>query len=717
MLKKIDELRRAIAPPGLLHRVGSVLRCIGASVCLFIALPAAARAEWGTTGTAAERSATATASPQLGYSVSNMDRRVDPRVDFYRYAAGNWLARAQIPASEPEISGFAELSINLDGQLLKLIKDAVATGGAPGSPAQQIGDYWRAAMDNKRLDAVGLKPLQVDLDRVAALSQDGTAQALGRLSGQLQLGYGVSPLVNAVVTTDAKNSSANLLMIIAGQQALDLDDYAKPDMERVRQLYLGYIGAMFRTTGLSAQAADAAARTVLSIETEISAAQLTPLQSRDPAVTYNIMPLAQAQALIPSVDLDAMLRTIGLAPPPTVQVRDIAALKAVNRVLTSRSADDVHTLLRWNVLSLRASALGQPWRGLTQEFNRQRQGLQVLQPRERDVTNEITIRLFSPLSKLYVQTYFPESTRRAITQMVGHVKEEFERRLRSNPWLDEPTRVAALAKLARVDIQVGYPQQWIDFSPIVIKPDDHFGNVQRAGVFQQRRDLARLGQPVVVERFANARYTAPTAVNAAYNPQTNGIDITAAIVQPPFYLPSADAAVNYCTIGAVIGHELTHGFDSNGSRYGPAGNLRDWWTPQAKAQFKKRTDVLVRQYSQFTLLPGLKHNGELTLTENTADLGGITLAHAALHRALAGKPTPKIDGLTTDQRCFVAYAQMWAYKARPERVRSLATTDYHAITSLRGFAPLLHLNAFHKAFGTRPGDPMWRAPGERAVIW
>jgi putative endopeptidase len=653
----------------------------------------------------------------LGYSLANMDKRVSPRKDFYRYAAGQWLDRTEIPATEPEISGFTHLSINLDQQLLKLIKEAAATQAEAGSPRQQIGDYWRAAMDTKRLDEVGIRPLQADLDRIAALSLQGTSAALGDLSGRLQMAYGVSPLVNAVVTTDAKNSSANLLMIVAGQQSLDLDHYAKPENQRVRDLYLTYISGMLRSTGLSAPDAEAAARTVLSIETEISATQLTPLQSRDPAVTYNILTLPEAQALIPAVDLQAQLKAMGVPPPATVQVRDIAALKAVNKVLATRSADEIRTLLRWNVLTARASALGQPWRGLDEEFNRQRLDLQAAPPRERQVTNEITVRLFSPLSKLYVETYFPESTRRDILQMVGHIKDEFEQRLRSNPWLDEPTRSAALDKLAKVDIQVGYPQQWIDFSPIVIEPGDHFGNVQRASDFQQRRELAKLGQPVVAERFANPRATAPTAVNAAYNPQTNSIDITAAIVQPPFYVPTADAAVNYCTIGAVIGHELTHGFDSNGRRYGPAGNLRDWWTPQATAEFEKRTAVLVQQYSDFTLLPGLRHNGALTLTENIADLGGITLAYAALHRALAGKPQPKIDGLTTDQRCFVAWAQMWAYKARSERVRQLAATDYHASTPLRGYAPLLHLDAFHKAFGTQPGDPMWRAPKDRVVIW
>ncbi len=655
--------------------------------------------------------------PTLGYSSANMDKRVSPRNDFYRYAAGHWLDRTQIPASESEVGGFTELSANLDKQLLKLIKDSAAAKAAPGSPRQQIGDYWLAAMDVKRLDEVGLKPLQADLDRVAVLSLPGASVALGDLSGRLQLAYGVSPLLNVVVATDAKHSSANLLMIIAGQQSLGLDEYAKPESQPVRDLYLAYVAKMLQSTGLSAQDAEAAARTVLSIETEISAAQLKPLESRDPAVTYNIMTLAEAQALIPTLDVQAHLKAMGVTPPATVQVRDIAALKATNKVLGTRSADEIRTLLRWHVLTSRASALGQPWRGIDEEFGLKRLGLQVAPERERKVTKEIGVQLFSPLSKLYVETYFPESTRRDIAQMVGHIKDEFERRLRTNPWLDEPTRAAALAKLAKVDIQVGYPQQWIDFSPIVIRPDDHFGNVQRADEFQQRRNFARLGQPVVEERFAAPPYTTPTSVNAAYDPQTNSIDITAAIVQAPFYLPTADAAVNYCTIGAVIGHELTHGFDSNGRQYGPAGNLRDWWTPQATAEFKKRTVVLVQHYSEFTLLPGLKHSGALTLTENTADLGGITLAHAALHRALAGQPQPKIDGLTTDQRCFVAWAQMWAYKGRPERVRMLAAIDYHGSNPLRGYVPLLHLDAFHKAFGTRPGDPMWRDPTQRVLIW
>jgi putative endopeptidase len=653
----------------------------------------------------------------LGFSVENMDKSVDPRQDFSGYAAGNWLKQTTIPDSEADVGGFTQLAFNLDQQLLKLIKEAAASHSPVNTPRQQIGDYWRAAMDVKRMDMLGLKPLESDLKNIESLALPGSPAVLGELSARLELGFGISPLVNAFVTQDAKDSSTYLLMILAGQQALTQDEYATEENRRVRDLYVEYISRMFQSFGDSVQKAGIKARTVLALETEISAAQLTPLQLRDPAVTYNRMTLAEAQALIPTVDLTAQLKALGVTPPATVQVRDIAALKAVHKVLASRTPEELRTLLQWHVLAARASALGQPWRGLDQEFSRQRKGLQTSPVREREITNAISMQLFHPLSQLYVEAYFPESTRSDITRMVSHVKEEFAQRLRSNPWLDEPTRSAALVKLGTVDIQVGYPRQWIDFSGISIRPDDHFGNVRRADEFLLRRELARLGTTVVRERFASPPYTTPTSVNAAYNPQTNSIDITAAIVQPPFYKPGADAAVNYCTIGAVIGHELTHGFDSLGRQYGPAGNLRDWWTPQATVEFKKRTDVLVEQFSEFTILPGVKHNGELTVTENTADLGGISLAHAALQRELAGKQQPAIDGLNTDQRCFVAWAQMWSYKGRPERLRLLASIDYHSNSTLRAFAPLLHLDAFYKAFDIRPGDQMWRDPGKRVQIW
>lgn len=453
------------------------------------------------------------------------------------------------------------------------------------------------------------------------------------------------------------------------------------------------------------------------MEAQAAGAMMTPLQQRDPANTYNIMTLDQAQALVPALDLRVYLAELGVAVPARVQVVDINAMKALQKMLTEHPVDEVKLLLRWFLLASRASELGQPWRLQEEAFTMERKGLKTPPEQKQLVTQQIGAQLYHPLSQLYVQTYFPDSTRRDITEMVGHIKDEFATRLRRNSWLDEATRNAALEKLGKIDIQVGYPQGWVDFSGLDIRPDDHFGNMQRANRFAFLREMAQVDKPVLNNRFAVATKTTPIAVNSAYNFTTNTIDITAAILQPPFYKPGADPAANYCAIGGVIGHELTHGFDSLGRQYDPQGNLRDWWTPPANAEFKRRTDVLVDQYSHYEILPGLMHNGAMTVTENTADLGGITLAHAALKRSLAKNPIPDVDGLNADQRCFVAWTQMWAYKARSERLRYLVSVDVHAIASVRAVAPLLHLDAFHKAFDTRPGDPMWRAPKDRVVIW
>lgn len=654
--------------------------------------------------------------PGLGYSPANMDPNIDPRQDFYRFAAGGWLKRTEIAPSDPDVGGFTQLAQQLDRQLLALIAEASTAAGAPkGSPRQQVGDFYKAAMDLERRRALGLSPIAADLKQVA--QSKGTPADYGSSSGLLQDRYGSSPLINALAMPDAKDSSTYVLVLAPGAQMLEQDEYAKPEGQRLREIYRQYMVSLLNGAGDSVDEAGNHAARILALESRMAAAMMTPLQMREPANTYNMMTLAQAQALVPALDLRAFLKAQDIPVPERVQVLDINALKALQRLLTEQPVEDIRLLMRWTVLASRAWALGSPYSSLEEEFSRLRKGLSTPPAPERVVTQQIAAQLYHPLSQLYVQTNFPDSTRREITEMVGHLKDEFADRLKRNTWLDEPTRKAALEKLRKIDIQVGYPNKWVDFSALDIRPDDHFGNVQRAARFAFQREIAQIGKPVLGNRFAVATKTTPIAVNSAYNFTTNTIDITAAILQPPFYKPGADVAVNYCAIGAVIGHEITHGFDSLGRQYDPNGNLRNWWTPEADRQFKQRTDVLIDQYNRYEILPGLMHNGVMTVTENTADLGGITLAHAALGRYLAKNPMPKVDGLTADQRCFVAWTQMWAFKARSERLRYLVSVDVHAIASVRAVAPLLHLDAFHKAFGTRPGDAMWREPQKRVVIW
>lgn len=650
----------------------------------------------------------------IGYSATHMDRSVDPRQDFYAYANGRWLKRLTIPDAESDIGGFSMLGANLDAQLQQLAVQA-SQGRAPkGSPAQQVGDFYRAALDMRQRDAAGLEPIQADLD---AAGRARSAGELARLSVRLQGSAGTSPLLDLVSMPDMKDGTRTLLMLQMGALPLTQDQYRDPSARKIRDLYVGHVTRVHQQWGDTPEAAAAKARTILAIETELAAPRLTPAHEWDPALIYNLMTVDQAQAMIPAIDLRAMAEAAGLALPERLQVKDLQGIQALQRLLASRSAEDVQAWLRWSVLVLNADNLGQPWFPLNQDYQRERDGLVASLPLERQTVQALTMQLSHPLAQLYVQRYYTDATRREITRMVGHIKAEFANRLKTNPWLDAPTRAAALAKLARVDIQVGYPSRWIDFGGVDIRPDDHLGNTRRLAAFRLQRDLAKVGRPTVHERFAEVGHTTPTSVNAAYDPQLNGIDITAAISQPPFFTPGADPVVNYCTMGAVVGHELTHGFDSTGRQYDARGNVRDWWTPQAAAEFKKRNALLVAQYSRFQLLPGLRLDGALTLGENTADLGGITLAHAALHRALKGRPQPRVDGLSTDQRCFVAWAQLWIYKAREELVRVRAATDVHANSVVRGYAPLMNLDAFHRAFGTRPGDAMWRPPGDRVRIW
>lgn len=655
-------------------------------------------------------------SPQLGYAPQNMDRSVEPRQDFYHFAAGNWLRKTQIAASDPDVGGFTQLAQVLDVQLLALIKEAAATTGAPqGSPSQQVGDFYKAATDLARRDALGLLPLAPDLKRIQA--SGGTPADLGALAGRLQDGYGASPLINAFAMPDAKDSSTAVLVLAPGAQVLEQDEYAKAEAQPLRDIYRRHIVSMLVAAGESEAAASGQAMRIMALESQMAAAMMTPLQMREPANTYNMMPFEQAQALVPALDLRAFLKALDIEVPKRVQVIDISAMKSLQRLLSEQPADDVKLLLRWFALAGRASELGLPYRQLEETFSRERKGLRTSPDLDRAVTQKIGAQLFHPLSRLYVRANFSDATRRDISEMVGHIKDEFASRLRRNPWLDDSTREAALAKLGKMDIQVGHPSDWVDFSKLEIRPDDHFGNVQRAGRFAFQREIGQIGKPVLNSRFAVATKTTPISVNSAYNFTTNTIDITAAILQPPFYKPGGDAAVNYCTIGAVIGHEITHGFDSLGRQYDAQGNLRNWWSVGADQRFKDRTDVLIDQYSRYEILPGLMHNGAMTVTENTADLGGITLAHAALKRHLTKNPMPDQDGLSADQRCFVAWTQMWAFKARPERLRFLVSVDVHAIAWVRAVAPLLHLNAFHEAFKTQPGDPMWRAPEQRVTIW
>lgn len=651
---------------------------------------------------------------KLGFSPDHLDPATSPRDDFYRHAAGGWLDRTEIPASEGSVSTFSLLTEEIDRRLLALVEAAAGADDAAG-PRRQVGDFFRAAMDLDRLDALGLEPLRADLARVAAVD---SAAEVGRAVARHQLTYDGSVLLVAGVAPDRRDSSANALYFGPGARTLNRRESLDDDAGEVRLQFRDHVAAILGLAGDDEEAAGHGADAVLAVERQLAAGTLSAADARDPEATYHRLALADVQALMPSFDLAAFLDELGVAAPETAIVTQPGALRAVERVLSDRPREELHTYLRWKLLDAAARHLSRPFRDADRAFRDQREGLAESPPRQRLVIGEIRQLLAHPLSRLYVEAHFPESTRRAVVALVGRIRSELRERLATNPWLSKGARKTAVDKLDRVVVDVGYPEQWVDLDGVEIAADDHLGNVRRLIEHDARRQLARLGHPVEREPFGRPGSTTPVDVNAAYQANHNAIEITAAIAQPPFFDPAADDAVNLGTLGAVVGHELTHGFDSRGRLFDADGDLADWWTDGDEKEFAVRTRVLVEQYEAYEVLPGVHQDGRLTVAESTADLGGVTLALAVLGRALAdAQPPAEIDGLTAEQRCLLAWAQLWRSKVRPEVLRQLAATDPHPVSALRAAGPLLHLDPFFAAFGITEADPMWRPPEQRVRIW
>ena len=455
------------------------------------------------------------------------------------------------------------------------------------------------------------------------------------------------------------------------------------------------------------------------METRIAGKKLTPVQKRDVRAAVQRMPYAQLKADLPHMDLDTLFAELGLPTSGDVLVADIAAIRERDAMLGEYSLEDTKAYLQWEALRLTNAYLTPKFIEVQAGLTRALTGQTDVPRRERVVAQSVSNGLGHALGRLYVERYFSPQTRADAEQVVTNVRAQFRNRLEQNEWLSASTRAYAIEKLDKMNIAVGYPKKWIDTSSVDVRRGDYFGSMLRLNEFASRRTLARLGQPVSEDEFADTKHTLPTVVNAAYSPDRNGIEIPAAFLQPPFYDPKADAAVNYCTLGAVIGHEITHGFDSMGRLFDANGALRDWWSPADGEAFVARSRNLVEQANAFEVLPGVHLNGELSSGENLADIGGVMVGYDALQAHLQANPQDnrKIDGLTPQQRCFLAWGQNWADKMHPGLLRTLAASDPHPPGRYRMIAPSRNLQGFYDAFGARPGDAMWIAPAKRVDIW
>jgi endothelin-converting enzyme/putative endopeptidase len=664
--------------------------------------------------------ALAQSQPASGWHVvdpASMDRSVDPCVDFYAYSCGGWRKNNPIPPDQAAWSVYSKLQEQNRANLRQILETAAAPGAKRSAIDQKIGDYYASCMDGKAIDAAGLEPLRADLKHIDDIaSMNDMADYLARFHPQdLSIYFGQSALFSLNAEQDAKDSSETIAAVDQGGLGLpDRDYYLKTGArsEQTRKDYGAHVQKMFQLLGDTTEMAAANAQLVLRIETTLANGSMTQLSRRDPAAVYHRMTRAELTALAPSFPWERYFADLGLSQVASLNVTAPEFFKAMEALLKSQGLPAWKTYLRWHQLHAQARWL--PDAFVQEDFDlygRKLTGARELQPRWKRCVRYEDRALGEAVGQVYVARYFSGDAKQRALKMVQSIEAAMDRDIRQLPWMSEATKQQALAKLKAVVNKVGYPDAWRDYSALTIVRGDALGNGERSNSFEFRRQLAKIGKPLVRGEW----YLTPPSVNANYNAQMNDINFPAGVLQPPLFDPQADQAANFGQTGATIGHELTHGFDDEGRQFDGQGNLRDWWTAADAKEFEQRTACIAKQYSAFTVVDDVKVNGELTLGENVADLGGLLLAYSAWQEATRGAKLQPIDELTLPQRFFVAYAQGWCSSQRPELQRMRAATDPHAPERYRTNGVVSNLPEFQKAFSCKPDAPMVHSPACR--VW
>ncbi len=642
-----------------------------------------------------------------------LDRSADPCVDFYQFACGSWNRLNPIPADQPRWDVYSKLQTD-NLRYLWGILDEAANPLPDRTPRQQkIGDLFAACMDEAAVEKAGAAPLKPRLDEIAALKRvSGIPALLGRLHLESS---GDSALFGFGSSQDFADSNSVIAFAVAGGLGLpDRDYYVKADAKsrETRARYLEHLAAMFQLLGDSPAAAKAEARTVMAIETALAKASLTRVDKRDPYKLFHKYPRARLDALTPSFNWAAYFNAIGLAAPAEVNVTEPEFFREVEKQLKTRGIKDWKTYLRWHLAHGQSAYLSSAFVNASFEFySKYLRGVTELPPRWKRCVRYVDRDLGEALGQVFVAKTFTADTKARALEMTQEIEKAMEADLRQLPWMGEATRQQALLKLHAIVNKIGYPDKWRDYSSIRIARDDFLGDVDRAIVFESKRQLAKIGKPVDRSEW---QMTPPT-VNAYYDPQMNDINFPAGVLQPPLFDPKMDAAPNYGNTGATIGHELTHGFDDQGRQFDDQGNLKDWWTAKDAAEFVKRAACVSDQYSQYTVVDDIKINGKLTLGEDVADLGGTMLAYMAWKNATSGQELKPIGGFSPDQRFFIGMAQWACGFERPENKRLNAIANEHSPDEYRINGVVSNLPEFRQAFSCHPGQPMARAQSCR--VW
>jgi putative endopeptidase len=665
---------------------------------------------------AAEPAPEASKLPPLWRAIDTkgMNTARKPWVDFYDYANGKWIANNEIPADKARVYVFTLLDDQNQRVLRQILEDAAADRkAAPDSIRGKVGAFYRSGMDTASIEKAGAKPLQKELGRIAALAD--RAALMGELA-RLHL-LGANAAFRFGPTADAKDSTRTIGALYQGGLGLpDRDYYLKDDprFKKLRAAYLDHLGKMFVLLGEKSGKAGKDAQTVLDFETRLAKASRARVDLRDPHRNYNPMTVAELEKAAPGADWPAYFQALGIAGPKKLNVGQPAFIEAVAGMIKEAPLAAWRTYLRWRLLDAYADKLSEPF--VKEDFHfggTVLSGTPRNQPRWQRVVRSTDSLLGEALGQLYVARAFPPEAKAKADALVQNIKATLRERLAGLDWMSPQTRKEAVKKLDAIRVKIGYPSKWRDYRKLNLASDVYAENVMAATRFGVRYRLDKIGKPVDRDQWGMT----PPTVNAYYNPSLNEIVFPAGILQPPFFDPRADDAVNYGGIGMVIGHELTHGFDDQGRKFDAAGNLRDWWTAQDAKKYKERADQIARQYGNFVAVDDLKVNGALTLGENIADLGGLKIAYLALQKTLKGKPEKKIDAFTPEQRYFLAFAQIWRGLQRPEALRQRLLTDPHSPAKFRVLGPLYNMPEFFQAFGVTPQEARGRVNPKPVVIW
>ncbi|MFM2136833.1 MAG: Endothelin-converting enzyme [Bacteroidota bacterium] len=655
------------------------------------------------------------ANKGIGIETANFDSTSNPTDDFFSFANGGWIKSNPIPDDQVRWGTFNILRDNNKTYMRELAEAAAANkSAAKGSPDQLVGDFWQSAMDTVAIEKTGLAPIRPEQQAIDAIKDiKGVLSMVARMQS-----YGAGPLFGFYPGQDPKNSEVVVPQIYQGGISLpDRDYYLKDDArsKMIREEFLKHVTAMFTLSGTDAKTAAANAAVVMRIETELAKASMTRVELRDPFKTYNKVTIAGLDSLTPSLKWADMLEGMGVPKRYDYLVLGQPEfLKAMEKQLSTAGVSDWKTYLHWHLLhyadNLTTYAMEmEAFRFYSQVLNGQKQ----MQPRWKRVVDMTDGLLGDAMGQMYVAKYFPPDAKKKADELVSNLIAVYDERIKQLDWMSDATKQKALDKLHSIMRKIGYPDKWKDYKGLEIARDNYFQNVVNASLWLNDFAMNKIGQPVDRTEWGMT----PPTVNAYYNPSMNEIVFPAGILQPPFFNAKADDAVNYGGIGAVIGHEITHGFDDEGRNFDAKGNLSKWWLPEDSAKFMSKAKLIVDQFNGFTVLDTLHVNGELTLGENIADLGGISIAYEAFKRTEQGKSDKKIDGLTSDQRFFIGFATVWAGSIRPEAAAQRIITDPHSPAEYRVNGTLSNVPAFYSAFGVKEGDKLFRPDTLRAKIW